>query len=190
MSRDEPDETAARGRMNGLIAMDVHIAQAAFFAMRMCGITLPTWLPADAPKDLHVRADCVRLLALADVAGAACWECQQATGEPAAAAAADALSELVDTLERTVVGALQGREILVDDAWMMSDPEDDLQRPIEHRGTITSVTTAPFLQVKLATDSGRTMTASQHMWTVSDRATRQVLYGPPGRSPVRGSAGR
>ncbi|MGW7130119.1 hypothetical protein ACWGIA_17485 [Streptomyces bobili] len=187
MSKAGPVDAAAPGGMNVFVAMDVHITQAAFSAMRMCGVPLPPWIPADASTDLHVRADCAQLLALADAAGAAAWECTQAADEPTEAASAAALADLVASLEQTVVDALQGREVLVDDAWMMSDPEDDLQRPIVHRGTIVSVTTALALQVTLATDSGRTMTASEHMWTVSDRATRQVLYGPPRRSSTAAS---
>ncbi|MFF3326498.1 hypothetical protein [Streptomyces sp. NPDC002889] len=180
MGDSGPGGVAVCGGRGSMVA--VSIPQTVLGAMRACGVPLPSWFPAADPaketQDLEVRADCARLLALADVAGEAAWECWQAAGEPEADTAAVACSDLVEVLEQAVVGVLLGREVLVDDVWMMTDPDDDLQRPTVHRGTVASVRTAPVLEVTLATDSGRTLTVSRHMWTVSDRATRQVLYGP------------
>ncbi|MCX5181264.1 hypothetical protein [Streptomyces sp. NBC_00268] len=60
---------------------------------------------------------------------------------------------------------------------MMKDPDEDLERPIVHRGTITSWKGEPVLEATVMRDSGRPMTASVDLWTVTDRATRKVLFG-------------
>jgi hypothetical protein len=161
-----------------MVTTTVPIPPQAVAAMIDCAITFPAWFRASASSHGELDLDCAQSLELADLAARVEWECQQAVGEEAPDAAATACRDLIGALELAVSGMLLGREVIVDDAWMTNDPDDDLQRPTVHRGTITTVTTAPVLQVTLATDTGRTMTVAAHTWTVTDRATRRALYKP------------
>ncbi|MEW1569581.1 hypothetical protein AB0454_42445 [Streptomyces sp. NPDC093509] len=78
------------------------------------------------------------LLELAGAVPVAERECQQAVGERAADAGAVVCRYLRTGLEKALNELLIGREVVVDDSWMMKDPDEDLERPTLHRGTITS----------------------------------------------------
>lgn len=157
----------------------VLISPQAMAAIVECTSRRPRWLSASIADPSEHDLNCAQALELADLAAAAEWECQQPADVDADAAAA-ACRALVDILEQTVTGMLLGREVVVSDAWMTVDPDDDLERPMDHRGVITAATTAPALKLTLAADTGRALTIGARLWTVTDRATGQVLYGPPG----------
>ncbi|MEU0061603.1 hypothetical protein, partial [Streptomyces sp. NPDC006334] len=159
----------------------VPISPQAMATILDCTSIRPAWLASSAsgpPGHDLTRAQC---LELADLAAAAEWECQQAAGADTADTAAAACRALVDVLEQIMTEMLLGREVIVSDAWMTTDPDDDLERPMVHRGIITAATTTPTLKLTLAADTGRTLTVDARLWTVTDRATGQVLYGPTDR---------
>ncbi|MGW8880476.1 hypothetical protein [Streptomyces mirabilis] len=172
-------ETAAvPSRTTEMMTAAVPISPQAMAAIVECTSTRPAWLNASASDQGEHDLTCAQSLELADLAGAAEWECQQAAEAETVDAAAAACRALVDVLEQTVNGMLLGREVIVSDAWMTTDHDDDLERPMVHRGVITAATTAPTLKFTLAADTGRALSVDARLWTVTDRATGQVLYGP------------
>ncbi|MCX5097449.1 hypothetical protein ACFXC8_29810 [Streptomyces sp. NPDC059441] len=143
-----------------------------------CRIPVSDRLAALAADEEDALLSCDQLLELAGLVALAEWECEQAAGERAAAdAGAGICNDLRSALEGALDDTLIGREVVVDDGWMMKDPDEDLERPIVHRGTITSWKGEPVLEATVMRDSGRPMTASVDLWTVTDRATRKVLFG-------------
>ncbi|MFG3517644.1 hypothetical protein [Streptomyces bobili] len=156
----------------------VPVSPEAIAALSTCHIPLPDWLTALAAEEEDAILSCGQLLELADLVALALWECEQASGETTADSGATVCGNLSRALERALDNLLVGREVVVSDGWMMKDPDDDLQRPTVYRGKITSWKTAPTLTAALTRDSGSPMTASSHLWTVTDRTTGKVLFGP------------
>lgn len=142
-----------------------------------CDLPVADRLATLAAAEGDALLSCGQMLELAGLVAGAEWECEQASGETAADAGAAVCRDLRTVLEKALDEMLVGREVVVDDSWMMKNPDEDLERPIVHRGTITSWKGEPVLSATVMRDSGRPMTASAHLWTVTDRATRKVLFG-------------
>ncbi|MEU1502907.1 hypothetical protein [Streptomyces sp. NPDC005732] len=170
-------DTARSSETDKFMRVPVHIPQKVVDVLAACHIHVLERLAAFAAAEEAARLSCVQLLELAGSVAHAEWECEQAAGERAADAGAADCRDLRAVLERALEELLVGREVVVDDGWMMKDPDDDLERPTVHRGVITSWTGEPALAATVMRDNGTPMTASAHLWTVTDRATRKVLFG-------------
>ncbi|MFJ8941064.1 hypothetical protein ACIRL0_36015 [Streptomyces sp. NPDC102365] len=112
----------------------VRLPSQAVKAVIGCTRKLPAWFDAGASNRPGLSLSCAQSLEMASLVAATEWECQQAAGEETADAAAAACRALVNVLEQTVIGMLLGREVIVSDAWMTVDPDDDLERPTVHHG--------------------------------------------------------
>jgi hypothetical protein len=161
-----------------VITAAVLVPPQALSAIVECVGACPAWLKPCVEGTPRYDLTCAQSLELANLAASAEWECLQAAGTETADAAVTACRALIVGLEQAVAGMLLDREVIISDAWMAKDPDDDLERPMVHRGVITAVRTAPVLKLTLAADTGRTVAVDARMWTVTDRATRKTLYGP------------
>ena len=155
----------------------MQIPQETIDVLAACHVHVSDRLATLAVDEEVARLSCTQLLELAGSVAHAEWECEQAAGEPAADAGAANCRDLKIVLKKALDELLVGREVVVDDSWMMKDPDDDLERPTVHGGVITSWTDDPALAATVMKNSGNPMTASAHLWTVTDRTTRKVIFG-------------
>lgn len=170
-------DTARSSETDRFVTASVQIPQETIDVLTACHIHVSDRLATLAADEEDAWLSCAQLLELAGSVAHAEWECEQAAGEPAAGSGAANCRSLRIVLERALGELLVGREVVVDDGWMMKDPDEDLERPIVHRGVITSWKGEPVLAATVMRDSGSPMTASAHLWTVTDRTTRKVLFG-------------
>ncbi|MET8289878.1 hypothetical protein ABZV80_32320 [Streptomyces sp. NPDC005132] len=172
-----PGDAARSSETDRFLRASVHIPPGTVAVLAACHIHVSDRLAALAASEEPARLSIAQLLELAGSVAHAEWECDQAAGEEAADAEAADCCDLRIVLEKAMEELLVGREVVVDDGWMMKDPDEDLERPSVHRGVITSWTGEPVLAATVMRDSGSPMTAPAHLWTVTDRATRKVLFG-------------
>ncbi|MGW3850299.1 hypothetical protein [Streptomyces fagopyri] len=170
-------DTERSGKTGRVMRVPVHIPREVVAVLTACHLFVSDLLAAFAADEEDAWLSCAQLLELAGSVAQAEWECQQASGEAVTDAGAADCRDLRRVLERFLDELLVGREVVVDDGWMMKDPDDDLERPTVHRGVITSWKGEPALAATVMRDSGSAMTASAALWTVTDRATRKVLFG-------------
>ncbi|MFF7887828.1 hypothetical protein ACH40F_41140 [Streptomyces sp. NPDC020794] len=129
----------------------VQVPQEIVAVLTACHIPVSDRLATLAADEEHTLLSCGQLLELAGPVTLAEWECEQASGETAADAGAAVCRALRSVLERALDELLVGREVVVDDGWMMKDPDEDPERPIVHRGVITSWKGEPVLAATVAT---------------------------------------
>ncbi|MFI6341008.1 hypothetical protein [Streptomyces sp. NPDC050535] len=170
-------DNARSSETDRFLRAPVQVPQEIIAVLSACHVFVSDRLATFAADEEDALLSCGQLLGLAGLVALAEWECEQASGETAADAGATVCRDLRTVLKRALDELLVGREVVVDDSWMMKDPDDDLERPTVHRGTITSWKGEPALAATLMKDNGATMTVSVHLWTVTDRATRKVLFG-------------
>ncbi|MEU5632257.1 hypothetical protein ACH47C_24120 [Streptomyces rishiriensis] len=171
-------DNARSSEADRFLRAHVQVSSEVIAVLSTCHMPVPDWLSTLAAEEEDSLLSCGQLLALAALVAHAHWECEQASGETTADTGAAVCGNLLRVLERALDNLLVGREVVVHDSWMMKDPDDDLQRPTVHRGKITAWKTTPALTATLTRDSGSPMTAPAHLWTVTDRTTGKVLFGP------------
>ncbi|MFJ1974142.1 hypothetical protein ACIO93_36570 [Streptomyces sp. NPDC087903] len=169
-------DNARSSETDRFLRAPVRVPQKSVDVLTACHVVVSDRLATLAADEEDALLSCGQLLELAGAVALAEWECEQASGETAADAAA-VCRDLRTVLERALDKLLIGREVVVDDSWMMKETDEDLERPTVHRGTITSWKGEPVLTATVMRDNDRPMTASAHPWTITDRATRKVLFG-------------